>query len=112
MLETRHHVRIVQRLEPKFGAAARDRLGDARDIVADEAEPGDSGVDLHCAPQRGLSGGGHRVWRGPGRVGSGRVGSGEAGEGKCGGGVPFSQTKRRGLEKEANPQDTHQPRPR
>jgi len=44
----------VQRLEPELGASRGEWLDDARDIVADEHEPSNLGVRLHCSPQRVL----------------------------------------------------------
>lgn len=48
------HDALMQGLEPELGAAARQRLDDAGDVVTDEAEAGDGGVRLHDAAQRVL----------------------------------------------------------
>ena len=47
--------------EAEFRAPRRERLNDARDIVAHEAEAGDARVRLHDAPQRRLGVLRHRV---------------------------------------------------
>ena len=48
------HDAAVQRLEAELGAARRQRLDDARHVVADEDEARDLAVRLHGAPQRVL----------------------------------------------------------
>lgn len=44
----------VERLEPELATPARERLDDARDVVAHEAKPRDAAVLLHRPAQRGL----------------------------------------------------------
>ena len=52
--DARGHDAAVERAEAELGAAAGERLDDARDVVADEDEARHRAVRLHRAPQRVL----------------------------------------------------------
>ena len=52
--DARREDTAVQRLEAELGAAGRQRLDDARDVVADEDEARHPAVRLHRPPQRVL----------------------------------------------------------
>ncbi len=53
--DARGHDATVQRPKPELGAAGRERLNDARDVVTDEDEARHLAVRLHRPPQRVLS---------------------------------------------------------